>query len=336
MQWSVVAYKQQTKNAELAQRLAAKFKIRASQAAAIMGSTVGLSDKEKSDLKTYEDKIKNFKSLTDTQQAYVDKYSESEKITEKQKEKLDSYLEKARTAKPLTDKQRERYNTILEKRKRGPELPQGAKTYVETWLKERIYGKRKEFTSKYTDKGNLVEKDALKFLVQQMGWGFANINTKYFEDEFMCGTPDVILKPLIPDIKNSFDCFSFPLFKLKLDAIYFWQGMVYMHILKRKKFNVCYCLMNMPQSIIEKEAKKMSYYDEYKDTDISEIIETLTEKYSYDHLPDELRLKVFEFDYDERAIERLQTRVQMCRNYILELIEKHKLPLYHLEEKLAA
>jgi hypothetical protein len=37
---------------------------------------------------------------------------------------------------------------------------------------------------------------------------------------------------------------------------------------------------------------------------------------SYDHLPESLRKKIFEFDYDETYIRRAEKMVVACRKYI--------------------
>jgi len=76
-------------------------------------------------------------------------------LTEKQKEEYDKFYAKDK----LTDLQQEKFVKLHEKHT-NPQLPQGAKTYVETWFKEQLYARRKTFSGKYTDKGLLTENDS--------------------------------------------------------------------------------------------------------------------------------------------------------------------------------
>ena len=84
------------------------------------------------------------------------------------------------------------------------------KSYCQDWLKEQIYGRKKEFSSKYTDKGNEVEQDSLNYIAQNLGYDELIKNEKSFENDFLTGTPDAILSDHLIDVKNSWDCYSFP------------------------------------------------------------------------------------------------------------------------------
>src|SRR4051812_20906225 len=90
------------------------------------------------------------------------------------------------------------------------ELPTGAKTYLHKWLTEQLYDRTKTFTSKYTEKGNTMEDEAINYLANYYGWGLVSKNDEFFKNDVMMGTPDLVLASLIPDIKNSWDCFTFP------------------------------------------------------------------------------------------------------------------------------
>ena len=94
-------------------------------------------------------------------------------------------------------------------------LSQTAKTYLETWLKEQLYEKRINFSSKYTDKGIEVEDLSIDFLSNIRNTFLAK-NEKNFENDFMTGTPDIILKDKIIDIKNSWSFATFPIFENEL------------------------------------------------------------------------------------------------------------------------
>tara|TARA_R110000787_G_scaffold161842_1_gene275254 strand:- start:38 stop:646 length:609 start_codon:yes stop_codon:yes gene_type:complete len=172
-------------------------------------------------------------------------------------------------------------------------------TYLQEWAKQEVYGVRKSISSKYLDKGNAVEDEAINYAAQELGWLFASKNDEYFEDDFFCGTPDVILEDKIIDIKSSWDCFTFPLYE---DAIpnkdYYYQLQVYMHLTGKRSAELIYCLMNTPEELT---------YEEVCD---------------YSHLSSSYRIKSFAIDYDEEVIEKLKEAVMNCREYINNIIKK--------------
>ena len=175
-------------------------------------------------------------------------------------------------------------------------LSKTTKSYIEEWLAGEIYGVRKQIKSKYLDKGNAVEDAAIDYASEELGWLFAIKNEEYFEDEYFCGTPDVMLEDKIIDIKSSWDCFTFPLFDEEIpNKDYFYQLQVYMHLTGKRKAQLCYVLMNTPEDLAYGET------EDYTDID---------SKY---------RIKTFDIDYDEEVIEMLQEKVLISRKYIKDI-----------------
>lgn len=195
-------------------------------------------------------------------------------------------------------------------------LSETYKSYIDTWLKEQVYERKKEFTSKYTEKGNLCEADAIDFVAEQMGWGFVNKNIEHFEDEHFTGTPDIILPKSVDDTKCVWSCFSLPIFDHEMpDAKYEWQGLTYMALVNRMLFGLHYCLMDAPEHMIEAEARKMSFkagYDELKLDFYEDVKSTMV----YSHLPASLRLKSYFFERNLVAISAMRERVELGRKYI--------------------
>ena len=175
-------------------------------------------------------------------------------------------------------------------------LSKTTKSYLEEWVKEQIYGVRKNINSKYLTKGNQVEDDAIVYASAEKGWLFAEKNEEYFEDEYFCGTPDVILEDRIIDIKSSWDCFSFPLFFKKIpNDDYKFQLQTYMHLTGKKKAQLVYVLMNTPEEL------------------------TLEDSHDYSEINSKYRIKTFDIDYDEEVIYELQHKVIESREYIEQL-----------------
>jgi hypothetical protein len=198
-------------------------------------------------------------------------------------------------------------------------LSKTAQTYCQDWATEQLYGRRKEFSSKYTDKGNIVEQDAADFYAEQRGYSMLIINTDHYTNSKMMGTPDLILKDKIIDIKSSWSAYTFPLFETEPPAAYYWQAQVYMHLLGIHNFDLAYLLMDTPRHLIERECFWHCQKNgiEYNDT----IQQQFTDKMTFGGIAPELRIKTFNIAYDASKIELLEQRVDECRIYINELLK---------------
>jgi len=219
----------------------------------------------------------------------------------------------------LTDKQEETL-AELKYKSENPELPQTLKTYCETWFKEQLYKRRKEFSNKYTEKGLIVEDNSIDFYAEEKGFAMLLKNEDSFEDDFFTGTPDIILPNMVVDIKSSWDAFTFPLFDDKVPDAYYWQAQVYMHLTGKHKFELAYILMDTPGHLIEKEAY---YHCSNLGYDFDErTLNEFTDKMTFGKVENKLRMKTYQIEYDAEKIEFLKDRVLICRKYIKELLEK--------------
>lgn len=181
------------------------------------------------------------------------------------------------------------------KAKEAGELSKTVQSYCKEWIKEQLYGVKKEFSNKYTDKGNLMEDNAIEMTIGWLGLPLlTEKNEQFFEDDYFTGTPDIILDDEIIDIKCSYDCFTFPLFEDELpNKDYYSQLQVYMHLTGKRKARVVFCLMNTPDGVADWE-----------------------EKHDYSNVNPELRYKKYAFEYDADHIEFLKSQVDKCRKFI--------------------
>lgn len=235
-------------------------------------------------------------------------------ITEKQLIELDELQQKEKP----TDKQIERLKELIDKRD-NPELSATCKAYCEDWFKSQIYNRRIEFTSKYTDKGIIMEDESIDFLSKHLGIGMLFKNTEYLEDEFMTGECDIEIPKnidLICDVKNSWSWETFPLLDVEIpNSDYEWQGQGYMNLWKKTNYKLCYILSNTPVHLIEREARNYCFYNGYESMDM-EIYNEFYRKLTYEDIPDEYKIKIFDFKRDDLRIESVKKRVIQCREYI--------------------
>lgn len=231
-------------------------------------------------------------------------------------------LETKKKDKALTEAQQKELDGLVAKRDAKPVLSDGGKTYCQMWLKEQLYNRRKEFGNKYTEKGNQCEQAGIEMVADKMGYGLISKNEQSFEDEFMTGTPDLVLSEFVEDIKNSWSPFTFPLFAKELpESDYFYQLQIYMHLTGKKKAAVNYTLIDTPVSIMDAEARR----DWYKEGNVGgeipmEYFDPYYEQMTYRDVPDKLKFKRFEFDYDQNVIKTIQQRVELCREYIKTIV----------------
>ena len=218
--------------------------------------------------------------------------------------------------KPKRTVKQEAKMSFLITKKGNPELPKGAKTYCELWLKEQVYKRKKRFSNKYTKKGNATEQESIDFVADYFGHGLLLKNTERKIGEFIEGECDVDYKEFIYDVKNSWDCFTFPLYATEIpDSDYYGQGQGYMCLWNKKKYKLIYVLSDTPMELIEKEAYYWGRDHGYREVD-EDILQEFFEKMTYQDVPDELKIKIFEFDYDQGYIDEVEIRVKMCREYI--------------------
>jgi hypothetical protein len=199
-------------------------------------------------------------------------------------------------------------------------LPVGAKTYCEQWVKQQIYQRRKEFTSKFTAKGEMVELESFKTIGKHLKIELLVKNDEYFENDFASGSPDCLPGEIVIDAKNSWDCFSFPLFddEIPNDDNYY-QGQIYMWLTGLKMAKFVYVLSDTPEKLIQQEAKSYCYKAGYDLT--PEIVDEMRERMTYANIPDEYKIKVFDVVRNDDDIEFIKQRVILCREYIKTLVK---------------
>lgn len=171
-------------------------------------------------------------------------------------------------------------------------LSETTKTYLQEWMKERIFGMRKEINTKQINKGLEFEDLAIDKAIDWLDLEFAVKNTDKFEDDYFTGEPDLLLSDTVVDIKNSWDCWTFPMFEDEIPTKgYFYQLQIYMHLTGLKKAKLVYVLLNTPSTPYSLEI-------------------------DYSHVENKYRIKAFDFEYDETVIEQLKQRVISAREYI--------------------
>ena len=207
---------------------------------------------------------------------------------------------------------------------KGEVLSQTTKTYLQELAIEETFNIRKEFSSRYTDKGNEVEDLSIALCNDVLDIGFIYKNEEHFTNDWITGTPDVNTNEILLDVKSSYDATTFPFFDTKLvNKSYFYQMHGYMWLTGKEESLLCYCLIDTPLQIVEDEIRR----EHWKASLIEESLDLrafVQAKHTFGHIPKEKRLKVFKIARDEQVIEDIKTRIEQCREYYNELLTNLK------------
>jgi hypothetical protein len=206
-------------------------------------------------------------------------------------------------------------------RSKSEVLSQTAKTYVEELAKEHLFGIKKLFKSRYTDKGNEVEEKAIELTEDVLGFEFITKNENYYQNDYIKGTPDIITTSLVIDVKSSWSGDTFPFFETELpNKDYYYQVMGYMWLTGKKNALISYCLINTPEEIVNDEIRRTAW-GKYEIEPSEETIRDVVALHSFDHIPKDRRVKAFHVEYNEAVVNEMKTRIEHCRTYFNELIK---------------
>jgi hypothetical protein len=237
-------------------------------------------------------------------------------ITQKQKEMIATLEAKEK----ITAKQQITLDDLITKRDAPPELPETAKTYCKDWLKEQLYERRKEISSKPMRKGNLAEDDSIALIGEYINNPLLFKNEEYLENEWMGGTYDTKTEDTVIDAKSSWDFQTFPLFDDKLNVDYEWQVRAYMELTGLSKAKVIYCLVDLPEEMRNDEVRSLMFGG-MDEEDARNKVESY---HTYGNLPINLRVKSYDVAHDQEKINSVKARVELCRTYIKEVIKAMK------------
>ena len=208
-------------------------------------------------------------------------------------------------------------------RSKGEVLSQTTKSYIKELVLEHKYGIRKEINSRYLDKGNMVENESIELTERVLDLDLIVKNESYFENEFICGTPDIIMGDTIIDVKSSWSAHTFPFFfdEELPNKDYYYQIQGYLALTGATKGMVVYCLINTPEEIVLDEIRRTSW--SRHELDVTEETEAeVRQQHEFDHIPEANRVKAYHIERNEDVIQAIYERVNECKIYYDRLWEK--------------
>lgn len=251
-------------------------------------------------------------------------------LTDKQSEKLLELQLKDK----LTTKQQEELESLISKRDAPPALSDTCISYLKEVYIFQKYGKEPvggAERSKYTMKGKMVEEESIGILSRIDSHPYEK-NATRFKNEYLTGEPDIIVSKegspyKIIDIKSSYD-FATLLSNIgsPLNSLYRYQVQGYMALTGASEAEVCYCLVNMPQEMINSEKKRLFYALNVATEDAPEYIREsnrLEENMTFDEIPIKERVVKFKVERSDELIDRMYKRIEQCRIWLKNFDEYH-------------
>lgn len=178
---------------------------------------------------------------------------------------------------------------IMSNAKTKGELSQTCKTYLHEWYANDF----ENTSSKYTNKGEMVEDDLIDFAAVQLGYGLLEKNRESRSDEYFIGTCDVITHDSIIDVKAPWSRKTLhEQLVAGLDKDYEWQLRGYMHLYGRDKSILFYGLMDTPPEV------------------------NYTNEVIYSDMPANERWFAYNVLHDPAKVAEVIERVKQCRIYL--------------------
>jgi hypothetical protein len=178
---------------------------------------------------------------------------------------------------------------LMGKLKKDGELPQTCITYLKEWYS----GDTEEITSKYLTKGILLEDEAIQFASKVL---FGDIraykNEDIYSNEWMLGTPDVVLENSIIDTKCSWNHKTLLDAALELNTDYEWQLRGYMMLCEKEFATLFYYLGDTPAEA------------------------NFGKRVSFKHLEEFERWVSYEFKRDISIEQEIIERIELCRTWL--------------------
>lgn len=212
---------------------------------------------------------------------------------------------------------------MTEPRSKNDGLSETCKAELMKCYIREVYGRIDDIENKYLQKGTMTEEDGITLYSEVKKELFFK-NEETFVNEFLVGTPDIIKKRQVKDIKSCWDIHTFfaKLYKPE-EKKYHYQLNGYASIVPDiDSMQLVYVLVNTPDVLIEQEKSKLKYKMGIIDPDANpaylEACEHIDKNSLFNDIPKEKRY--IEFEIKKLDMEPVYTRVKECRNFLNSLL----------------
>lgn len=144
-------------------------------------------------------------------------------------------------------------------------LSAGAKSFIGELAKQFVYGFEPEVTTKYMEKGLIVEDQSID-LYNSVFFSSHKKNAERRTIGHLTGEPDIvdIRSREIIDIKSAWSLDTFPAIRSAGESsLYEWQGRAYMKLWAGEvdRFVLAYCMVSTPEELVGREPEDLHFVD---------------------------------------------------------------------------
>jgi hypothetical protein len=180
-------------------------------------------------------------------------------------------------------------------------LSVGAKTYIKKLAREFVYKFEEDISSKYMDKGSIVE-DAAIALYNRVFFTDYKKNEERKTNDWITGECDIYTGKKIIDIKSSWSLATFPVLSEDgIDKQYEWQGRAYMMLWNCDYFENAYCMVSTPEELLRYDQEELHYVD---------------------NIDESLRVTITPYERDLKLEEQIIIKCEAAQNYFNEVLER--------------
>lgn len=180
-------------------------------------------------------------------------------------------------------------------------LSAGAKTYVKKLAREFVYNFEEDISSKYMDKGIIVEDSSIE-LYNSVFFTDYKKNTERKTNDWVTGECDIYTGKKIIDIKSCWSLATFPCVSEDgIDKGYEWQGRAYMMLWDCDEFENAYCMVNTPEELLRYEQEDLHYVD---------------------NIDESLRVTITPYKRDLELEEKIKVKCEAAQQYFNEVLEQ--------------
>lgn len=179
----------------------------------------------------------------------------------------------------------------------------------------------------YREKGNLLEQDAISLLSKLDKISYQKSDSVKTND-FMLGKPDIVVPgSTVIDVKVAWNLQTFlNVLNAPLKSLYWYQMQGYLELYDLPVGYVCFCLMDTPEELIEKERIKLLnkfVIGETNREDYERNNESLDMALTYNNIPLKRRVIRFKVTRSPEIIPMIQKKVVKCRAWLNEFEKNH-------------
>lgn len=207
-------------------------------------------------------------------------------------------------------------NLMSKPKKKSETLAETTKHFLREVYIGKVYKRDYDLNNKFLEKGNYCEEDSLSLVTSNRKKLYLK-NKDQFENEFVKGTPDIIEKDNVIDIKTCWDIRTF-VHKTEVISMYYWQLQSYMWLTGKDHAELIFTLVNAPEHLIVAEKNKRMWQlgISTESPEWAKEEGRIEKLMLYDDIDPTLRMKVFKTERSQEDIERLIGQIEVAREFL--------------------